>query len=264
MTQYPDIFAALAAPFAPHEVKVRHQAGRQLHYITARTAMNRLDSVLGPENWWDEYKAGEHSVECLLTIRLPDGSTLTKADAGGYAGMADQGDDDKSGYSDGFKRACVKFGVGRYLYRDGVPEFVGERLGSDFADPDGVSQPNISGRDADHRPAPARQDRPQQATRKGPPPSSSSSGSAAASGAGVVQSPPRSGRALFAWVKDQEQRHEVGLLQYMNKWGKLQDLPGRMVDWDGDAVAEAYKEAIRKLQESRPNRDEAFEEALGT
>src|SRR3954468_17268384 len=123
MTKHPDLFAALAAPFEPSEVKARSTAGRQLHYITARTAMNRLDNVLGPENWWDEYKPGENSVLCRLTIRLPDGSTLTKSDAGGYAGMTDQGDDDKSGYSDAFKRACAKILVGRYLYRDGVPTF---------------------------------------------------------------------------------------------------------------------------------------------
>ena len=127
MTQHPDLFAALAAPFERDEVKVRSQTGRQLHYITARTVMNRLDNVLGPENWWDEYVPGENCVLCELTIRLPDGSTLTKADAGGYAGMADSGDDDKSGFSDAFKRAAVKFGVARYLYRDGVPAFVRER-----------------------------------------------------------------------------------------------------------------------------------------
>src|SRR2546421_9121236 len=123
MTQHPDLFAALAAPFDPSEVKVRSQSGRQLHYITARTVMNRLDNVLGPENWHDRYVPGENSVLCELTIRLPDGSLLTKCDAGGYAGMADSGDDDKSGYSDSFKRAAVKFGVARYLYRDGVPTY---------------------------------------------------------------------------------------------------------------------------------------------
>src|SRR3954470_11118167 len=127
MTQHPDLFAALAAPFESHETKIRSQTGRQLQYITARTVMNRLDNVLGPENWWDEYVPSENSVLCRLTIPLPDGSALTKADAGGYAGMADQGDDDKSGFSDAFKRACAKFGVARYLYRDGVPQFVRER-----------------------------------------------------------------------------------------------------------------------------------------
>src|SRR4051812_16815202 len=98
-TRYPDLFAALAAPFEPQEIRVRTQANRQLQYITARTAMNRLDNVLGPENWWDEYVPGENSVLCRLTIRIPDPDggesggweTLTKADAGGYAGMPDSG-----------------------------------------------------------------------------------------------------------------------------------------------------------------------------
>ena len=128
MTQHPDLFAALAAPFDPDEVKLRSQAGRQLHYVTARTIMNRLDDVLGPENWWDDYVPLEHSVICRMTIRLPDGTVLTKSDAGGYAGMADPGDDDKSGFADAFKRAAVKFGVGRYLYRDGIPKFARESL----------------------------------------------------------------------------------------------------------------------------------------
>jgi len=122
-TAFPEIFAALAKPFPKGDVKTRPQGGRQLSYITARTAMNRLDEVLGNENWWDDYVPGESSVLCRLTIRIPDGPTITKCDAGGYAGMSDQGDDDKSGFSDAFKRAAVKFGVGRYLYNDGVPNF---------------------------------------------------------------------------------------------------------------------------------------------
>ncbi len=118
-----ELWRRLSAPFLNGEIKTRPQAHRQLSYITARTVMNRLDDVLGPENWWDSYLPLEHSVLCTLTVRLPDGSTISKQDAGGYAGMTDQGDDDKSGYSDAFKRAAVKFGVGRYLYRDGVPDF---------------------------------------------------------------------------------------------------------------------------------------------
>src|SRR5271165_7068703 len=126
MDQQLELFAALAAPFLPEEVRVRSQGARQLQYITARTVMNRLDDVLGPANWWDEYMPLENSVICRLTIRLPDGTTLTKSDAGGYAGMPDSGDDDKSGFSDAFKRAAVKFGIGRYLYRDGVPRFASQ------------------------------------------------------------------------------------------------------------------------------------------
>lgn len=120
MTLYPDLWNALAAEFYPGDVKTRKQGGRDLSYITARTAMNRFDDVLGPENWWDDYRPnGETSIICALSIVLPDGRTLTKQDAGGAAGMSDAGDDDKSTFSDAFKRAAVKFGVGRYLYQDG-------------------------------------------------------------------------------------------------------------------------------------------------
>ena len=234
MTQYPDLFAALAAPFDAQEVRIRTQGARQVQYITARTAMNRLDSVLGPENWWDEYVPGENSVLCRLTVRMPDGSTLTKADAGGYAGMPDQGDDEKSGFSDAFKRAAVKFGVGRYLYRDGVPTFVKER---ELATAPAPSAPVAEAAPA---PEPAAPSRP-----------SAGNGSA-----------PRSGRALFAWTKEQEQRHEVGLLKYLNGWAKLQEFPGRMVDWDADQVNQAYAEAVRKLQSISTGHAEAYEEAL--
>jgi hypothetical protein len=238
MTQFPDLFAALAAPFDQHEVKLRPaQGGRQLPYITARTAMNRLDEILGPENWWDEYVPSQNSVLCRLSVRLPDGSVVTKADAGGYAGMADEGDDDKSGYSDSFKRACAKFGVARYLYRDGVPSFVREREPAMAAAEPTKPSRREPGDDAPPAPVKAPAPRPD-------------------------DNRPRTGKALYGWTKDMEQRHEVGLLKYLNGWAKLQEFPGRMVDWDAEQVAQAYREATRKIQSIRPSRDEALEEAL--
>jgi hypothetical protein len=120
-TKYADIFSALAAPFEEGEVKSRKQSGQQVPYVTARTVMNRLDNVLGPAAWWDDYEFnGEDSIVCKLTIALPDGSTLTKQDAGGFPEMKSEEDSQKGGASDAFKRAAVKFGVARYLYRDGV------------------------------------------------------------------------------------------------------------------------------------------------
>jgi hypothetical protein len=252
MTEHPDLFAALAAPFEPSEVKLRAApGGRQLHYITARTAMNRLDSVLGPENWWDDYQPQENSVICRLTVRLPDGQTVTKGDAGGYAGMADQGDDDKSGYSDAFKRAAAKFGVARYLYRDGVPSFVQEREpgAANVPEPPAASAPSQA------RPSTTGQS---QAAQPARPPQQR-----AASPNGNGQ--PRNGRAMFAWVKEQEQTHEVGLLKYLNGWSKLQDFPGRMVDWDEEQVAAGYAEAVRKIQSIQPSRSgnaDPYDDAL--
>lgn len=119
-SKYPELFAELGRPIPESAVKVRSQGGRQLHYITARTVMNRLDTVMGPENWWAEFfPHGQHGVLCKLSIRLPDGQIVSKCDVGGYAGMADGGDDEKSAASDATKRAGVMFGIGRELYGDG-------------------------------------------------------------------------------------------------------------------------------------------------
>jgi Rad52/22 family double-strand break repair protein len=227
MTAHLELFAALAAPFEPEEIKVRSQAGRSLPYITSRTIMNRLDDVLGPSNWWDDYQPLEHSVICRLTVRLPDGTVLTKSDAGGYAGMADPGDDDKSGFADAFKRAAVKFGVGRYLYRDGVPKFARQS------------------RPAHHEPAPS----PSVSSPVAPPaikePRASETSPQPAADS---PSPPRSGRALFAWTKKQDESNHYGLMQYLNSWARRQKFPARMVDWDADQTAQGYSEACRKVQ----------------
>ncbi|MHB1562195.1 MAG: Rad52/Rad22 family DNA repair protein [Isosphaeraceae bacterium] len=257
MTQHRDLFAALAAPFDSDEVKLRSQAGRQLHYVTARTVMNRLDEVLGPENWWDDFVPLEHSVICRLTIRMPDGSTLTKSDAGGYAGMADPGDDDKSGFADAFKRAAVKFGVGRYLYRDGIPRFAREVLrGRAEVEPvattaEAPSEPAHQNATNTNANAPAT------------PASAAPSVNPSSRGGHGEDSPnaPRTGRALFAWTKDQDEKYEYGLLKHLNAWAKRQDFPGRMVDWEGEQVSRAYAEACRKVRAIQ-NMQQATEAAL--
>jgi hypothetical protein len=231
MAEHLDLFAALAAPFEPEEVKVRSQAGRNLPYITARTIMNRLDDVVGPSNWWDDYQPLEHSVICRLTVRLPDGTTLTKCDAGGYAGMADPGDDDKSGFADAFKRAAVKFGVGRYLYRDGVPKFARDKS---HARHDSPASPAAS---PPARPAPAKQN-PSDAAAPNTRPKPSVDGT----------EPPRSGRALFAWTKKQDEAHHYGLVQHLNSWARGQKFPARMVDWNAEQTAQGYSEATRKIE----------------
>ena len=236
MTQHPDLFAALAAPFDAGELKLRSQAGRQMPYVTARTIMNRLDEVLGPENWWDDFVPLEHSVICRITIRLPDGTTLTKCDAGGYAGLADPGDDDKSGFADAFKRTAVKFGVGRYLYRDGVPRFArNEPKNSDRLEPESrtgaAEAPDSDSARASATPSPR----------------------ATEEGAGT----PRTGRALFAWTKEQDGKFEYGLLKYLSAWAKNQEFPARMVDWDAAQVLRAYAEARRRLRALQATRQGA-------
>ena len=113
-----DLFERLAAPFDPTEVRTRRGPRGDLRYITARTARRRLNEVLGPSHWACTITPAEHWVKCALTIVLPDGRQLTREALGGYPAMPDEEDRVKGGDSDAFKRACVLFGIGEYLYGD--------------------------------------------------------------------------------------------------------------------------------------------------
>lgn len=114
--------ALLAAPFAASEIKwkpsvVSGNRALAMAYVDARVIQDRLDEVLGVENWQDDYEllpGGE--VICRLKIRL-GGEWLTKVDVGGQSEQKDEGDRMKAAFSDALKRAAVKFGVGRFLYR---------------------------------------------------------------------------------------------------------------------------------------------------
>ncbi len=113
---------ALAEPFEAHEVKfkpavVQGNRALALHYVDARAIMDRLDSVLGIGNWKDEYQSdSEGSISCRLSLRI-GGEWIAKMDVGGESEQPDEGDQRKAGYSDALKRAAVKWGIGRYLYR---------------------------------------------------------------------------------------------------------------------------------------------------
>lgn len=109
-----EIRAQLEAPFAEIQWKIQAASkdgtkGMVVGYIDARDVAERLDST--GVTWSDTYTvlqmASTWVVECKLTI---DG--VTRSDVG----TGDGEESAKSAYSDAFKRAAVKFGVGRYLY----------------------------------------------------------------------------------------------------------------------------------------------------
>ncbi|WP_279232354.1 Rad52/Rad22 family DNA repair protein [Thermus albus] len=116
-----EIYEQLAQPFPPQEVGWKVQTvnrdrtrGLVVAYVDARTVLDRLDEVVGPEGWQDAYEVladREHNgtrlveVKCRLTVL-----GVTKEDVG-------EGDTLKAAFSDALKRAAVKFGIGRYLYR---------------------------------------------------------------------------------------------------------------------------------------------------
>ena len=112
------LWERLAAPFDPAEVRTRQGPRGPLRYITARTARRRLNEVVGPSNWSCRIEPADRWVRCSLTIILPDGKAVTREAVGGYPDIPTDEDKVKGGDSDAFKRACVLFGIGEYLYGD--------------------------------------------------------------------------------------------------------------------------------------------------
>jgi hypothetical protein len=113
---------ALAAPFDPCEVRFKPAAvsgnrALALAYVDARVIQDRLDDVLGIDGWQDNYEClPDGNVVCTLRCRLGD-AWVTKVDVGGPSEQPEAGDRMKAAFSDALKRAAVKFGIGRYLYR---------------------------------------------------------------------------------------------------------------------------------------------------
>lgn len=119
-----DILDALSAPFEAADIKWKPQAvknGRALAvaYLDARAIQDRLDEVFGVGGWQDEYQlVADGSVVCKLSVRIGD-DWVSKMDVGSPSEQPDGGDRLKAAFSDALKRAAVKLGVGRYLYRLG-------------------------------------------------------------------------------------------------------------------------------------------------
>jgi hypothetical protein len=116
------LMTALAATFDPSEVKfkpgvVSGNRALAIGYVDARVIQDRLDDVLGVDGWQDDYEClPDGSVVRRLRLRLGS-EWITKVDVGSPSEQPDGGDRLKAAFSDALKRAAVKFGIGRYLYR---------------------------------------------------------------------------------------------------------------------------------------------------
>ena len=80
-------------------------------YIDARDAMDLLDDVCGPGQWKDDYKDVLGQQFCGVSIKIGE-EWVTKWDTGTESNI----EKEKGQASDSFKRAGVKWGVGRFLY----------------------------------------------------------------------------------------------------------------------------------------------------
>ena len=113
---------ALAAPFDPSVVRfkpavVSGSRAKALSYVDARAIQDRLDEVMAVCGWQDDYQClADGSLVCRLRLRIGE-DWIVKVDVGGPSEQPDGGDRLKAAFSDALKRAAVKFGIGRYLYR---------------------------------------------------------------------------------------------------------------------------------------------------
>ena len=87
-----------------------------LLYKTARTDMDILDETVGPENWESDYKEIKGNLYCGIGIRVDNRPVVWKWDCGIESREDIDGNQKKGEASDAFKRAGVKWGIGRELY----------------------------------------------------------------------------------------------------------------------------------------------------
>lgn len=100
-----------------------------LVYINARAVMDRLDQVVGPENWKDRYWKEGDAIMCGLSIKV-NGEWIEKVDGSEATDIEAV----KGGLSGALKRAAVKWMIGRYLYRltEGWVEEINDKGGDDY------------------------------------------------------------------------------------------------------------------------------------
>lgn len=122
----------LARPFAPEDLEWRIQvtskdktSGLAIPYVTNRAIQDRLDEVVGPENWYNDYKPwhgnGKKDAQlCGISIYIEGKGFVTKWDGAEDTDIEPV----KGGLSDSMKRAAVQWGIGRVLYKMTKPLWV--------------------------------------------------------------------------------------------------------------------------------------------
>lgn len=128
-------FAKLSAPFPADRVSWRvgsttkdKSRGMALAYFDARDAMARLDEVCGPGGWQCRYPHAAAKTVCEIGIKVSEHDWVWKADGAGDSDV----EAEKGALSDAFKRAAVRWGIGRYLYDVDSPWVALEAAGNSY------------------------------------------------------------------------------------------------------------------------------------
>lgn len=238
-----ELAAALAAPFDPKDVKFKPQSVKNnrclaMAYIDARLIQDRLDEVLGVENWQDRYEIlTDGSVMCRLRLNL-GGRWITKSDVGSPSEQPDSGDRLKAAFSDALKRAAVKFGIGRYLYRLAAQWVDYDPVKKQIVSPPQLpafAQPRKTRRPAAERAEPRRDEKPE---------------------AAKAHALPADGHELHRRLQDYDAKLAAqklcvrgALLAHVTQAGVKAGYTADMTEWTGPAIQFAV-DAVKEFEQS--------------
>lgn len=100
-------------------------------YIDSRQVQDLLDEICGPENWQSDYKEVKGNMFAGIGIYVTNavkapGQWIWKWDCGTESNT----EKEKGEASDSFKRAAVKWGIGRFLYSLKIVRLYSIQVGS--------------------------------------------------------------------------------------------------------------------------------------
>ena len=128
-TERREIYGSLSEQFPKEMERNLNKGGTNLTYIPVSEVINRMNKVLGVENWSFSIKGyteiGDSIVAHVTVIATIDGKEVSRDGVGGQkikrikaTGLAvDYGDEVKGAVSDALKKAVQTLGVGLYLAR---------------------------------------------------------------------------------------------------------------------------------------------------
>jgi hypothetical protein len=123
-----NIYSQLTEPFPQEMERSLNKGGANLAYIPVSEVINRMNKILGVENWsftvknWQQL--GNSIVAHVSVVTTISGNTVTRDGVGGQkikmtkqGEPVDIGDEVKGAVSDALKKAVQTMGVGLYLAR---------------------------------------------------------------------------------------------------------------------------------------------------
>jgi len=116
LTKLSEEFPQAAISWRAQSITKDGNKAMALAYIDARDVMKRLDECCGLAGWQCRYPHANGKTICEIGIKCGN-DWVWKADGSGDTDI----EAEKGAISDAFKRAAVKWGIGRYLYDMGTP-----------------------------------------------------------------------------------------------------------------------------------------------